>query len=306
MNCLYCRAKNNEDEHRCRVCGRRLQSAPARRAPDTYPVEGSLAPKADIDEARVPSAIADKPSVRPPVASPVAAAAAAGAGVSAPSQGVLFPSKVLPFPGGVHDDGRPVRPKVNKRATGQLRQQAQLPEKSVPVQPQLDFKEASVRHSREPRRLRTTVEAAISCDAPVATPMHRAVAAAFDWSMILIAFGIFVAAFHFAGGTLPAGRNTGLAFAGVLAVITLFYAALWSLAGGGTAGMRLMRLQTINFDGFPPDSRERGIRFFGVLLSYASGGLGLLWALVDEESLAWHDHISKTFPTIVPRGGQRR
>jgi hypothetical protein len=24
----------------------------------------------------------------------------------------------------------------------------------------------------------------------------------------------------------------------------------------------------------------------------------LVWALVDEESLTWHDHISKTFPTI--------
>ena len=27
------------------------------------------------------------------------------------------------------------------------------------------------------------------------------------------------------------------------------------------------------------------------------GGLGLVWALVDEENLTWHDHISKTFPT---------
>jgi len=23
----------------------------------------------------------------------------------------------------------------------------------------------------------------------------------------------------------------------------------------------------------------------------------LVWALVDEENLTWHDHISKTFPT---------
>ena len=26
---------------------------------------------------------------------------------------------------------------------------------------------------------------------------------------------------------------------------------------------------------------------------------GLIWALVDEESLTWHDHISKTFPTTA-------
>jgi hypothetical protein len=24
-----------------------------------------------------------------------------------------------------------------------------------------------------------------------------------------------------------------------------------------------------------------------------------VWALVDEESLTWHDHISKTFPTLA-------
>ena len=29
-----------------------------------------------------------------------------------------------------------------------------------------------------------------------------------------------------------------------------------------------------------------------------SAGLGLLWSLADEESLTWHDHMSKTFPTI--------
>jgi len=28
------------------------------------------------------------------------------------------------------------------------------------------------------------------------------------------------------------------------------------------------------------------------VLSMASAGLGLVWALVDEENLTWHDHIS--------------
>ncbi len=34
-------------------------------------------------------------------------------------------------------------------------------------------------------------------------------------------------------------------------------------------------------------------------LSLMAGGIGLLWGLVDEETLTWHDHISKTFPTPV-------
>jgi len=33
-------------------------------------------------------------------------------------------------------------------------------------------------------------------------------------------------------------------------------------------------------------------------LSLCSAGLGLIWSLADEEGLTWHDHMSKTFPTI--------
>ncbi|MBM3776276.1 MAG: hypothetical protein FJW37_14110, partial [Acidobacteria bacterium] len=59
-----------------------------------------------------------------------------------------------------------------------------------------------------PRRLKTRVDAAISCDAPVATPWHRAVASAFDLAMILVAFGMFLLALYFTGARLPFNRAT--------------------------------------------------------------------------------------------------
>jgi uncharacterized RDD family membrane protein YckC len=62
--------------------------------------------------------------------------------------------------------------------------------------------------------------------------------------------------------------------------------------------MRWTQLRLINFDGFVPEPRERLIRYLGACLSFAAAGLGVLWSLVDEESLTWHDHISKTFPTL--------
>jgi hypothetical protein len=34
--------------------------------------------------------------------------------------------------------------------------------------------------------------------------------------------------------------------------------------------------------------------------------LGLLWALVDEETLSWHDHSSKTFLTSYTEQAGRR
>ena len=62
--------------------------------------------------------------------------------------------------------------------------------------------------------------------------------------------------------------------------------------------MRFTDLQLITFDGFEVDARSRALRFVSTWLSFCSAGLGLLWAVADEENLTWHDHISKTFPTI--------
>jgi uncharacterized RDD family membrane protein YckC len=78
----------------------------------------------------------------------------------------------------------------------------------------------------------------------------------------------------------------------------MLYGLIWAIAGRETAGMRLTDLQLITFDGFEVDSRSRALRFASTWLSFCSGGLGLLWAVADEENLTWHDHISKTFPTI--------
>jgi hypothetical protein len=62
--------------------------------------------------------------------------------------------------------------------------------------------------------------------------------------------------------------------------------------------MHCTRLRLTNFDGFPAEPGQRALRFLGTCLSMATCGAGLLWALVDEESLTWQDHISKTFPTF--------
>ena len=150
-----------------------------------------------------------------------------------------------------------------------------------------------------PRPLTTTVEAVIYCDAPVATPVHRAVGCALDFSIVVLAIGWFLGTFRVCVGEFEKiDLYTGLGFGGAFLCIALFYGLLWVLAGSETAGQRWTNLRLINFDGSPIDRRERGIRFAAACLSLCSAGLGLLWSLADEESLTWHDHMSKTFPTI--------
>jgi uncharacterized RDD family membrane protein YckC len=141
------------------------------------------------------------------------------------------------------------------------------------------------------------VEAVIYCEAPVALPTHRLIAAAFDASMVLISLGLFLGIFFIAGGALAFSKQNIPFFLGILALLAMVYRILWCIADGDTPGMRFAGLRLVDFDGCKPDREQRGMRQIAGLLSLFSAGLGLLWALVDEESLTWHDHISKTFPT---------
>jgi uncharacterized RDD family membrane protein YckC len=137
----------------------------------------------------------------------------------------------------------------------------------------------------------------IYCDAPVALPAHRIIAAAVDLSMVLVALGVFLGIFFLSGGEMVLNRQTVPVLIGVAAVIALFYRFLWCIANGDTPGMRFAGLRLVDFDGRAPDRDQRGMRQVASVLSLISAGLGLVWALVDEENLTWHDHISKTFPT---------
>lgn len=149
-----------------------------------------------------------------------------------------------------------------------------------------------------PRRLKTNVEAVIYCDAPVATPRHRAIASALDGGIVLAAFSVFLTVFRFLAGGITLNGRTLPVFVAAFALIAGFYGFVWVLAARETAGMRCAHLRLIDFDGFPPDTRSRIIRYAGSWLSFCTVGTGLLWALVDEESLTWQDHMSRTFPTL--------
>jgi uncharacterized RDD family membrane protein YckC len=143
----------------------------------------------------------------------------------------------------------------------------------------------------------SAVEPVIFCDSPVALQVHRLIAAAFDLSMIFIAVGLFLLIFYVAGGQIVLNKQTIPLCVGIASVFYLFYETLWCLADGDTAGMRLARLRLVNFDGRTPDREQRLYRMAAGFLSVLSLGLGVLWSLVDEEALTWHDHMSKTFPT---------
>ncbi|MBZ5609015.1 MAG: RDD family protein [Acidobacteriia bacterium] len=269
MECRYCQASNSEDEHRCRRCGRRLRmtpvyvataAAPALR-PESQPVAALRPAIADPAPARTLKPITYQPS--------------------------LFTSRelprVVPFetiaPGSIEAPPRKVSPSLPR----------QRPRKVVAGQQSLEFS-PNVRSPRAP-------EGAIYCDAPVAIPTHRALAAALDGSIILISLALFTITFRLFGGQVILNAKTAPLFLAVVGALVVCYRLLWCFAEEDSPGMRWSHLMLINFDGQAPNRQQRISRAASGFLSLAAGGLGLLWAIADEETLTWHDHISKTFPT---------
>jgi len=140
-------------------------------------------------------------------------------------------------------------------------------------------------------------EGVIYCDARVASLEHRSLAAFVDFTVVALALGAFVGTLYGFGGEVVLSRQSTPVYI-MIAVITVFlYRLLWCLGNGDSPGMRTMQLRLVDLDGRRPNRRQRFLRLFSGWLSVLAAGLGLLWALADEESLTWHDHISRTFPT---------
>jgi uncharacterized RDD family membrane protein YckC len=273
MTCRHCHAVNADDIHRCFRCGRRLAGY-ARPAPDDYPTIGSTA--LDLETA---------PQSRPVMAVE-----------EAPIPHIHRIEYQRPLFSGVHrvmelpvPVARPKRQNTSatrRTRTGQHAVRGKAMSQNA-AQQSLEFDDLSTQESVP----------LIYCDAPVANPLHRAAAGFLDASMILVSLALFLVTFEMCGGEVMLSATTAPLYAGILAVLALFYKLLFCVCGSDTPGMVWTQLRLLNFDGHIPDRDERVQRMFGSFLAYTVGGLGMVWALVDEEQLAWHDHISKTFPT---------
>jgi uncharacterized RDD family membrane protein YckC len=225
----------------------------------------------------------------PPLSRPLAAR---------PVQRALFAdpnAKVVAFDTYAAAPGKPKAPA--KPRAGKTRAVS----RRVETQGELEFLPAA---TNGPRKLGTTVDAVIFCDAPVATRLHRALAASLDWSMVLIGYGLLLLSYHLAGGEFLLNKVGFVVMGAGLLLVAFTYGFFFAFAGGETCGMRWTQVRLLNFDGFPPDRKQRMLRFFASCMSILSCGLGLFWALGDEESLTWPDHMSHTFPT--PRGLEDR
>jgi uncharacterized RDD family membrane protein YckC len=79
------------------------------------------------------------------------------------------------------------------------------------------------------------------------------------------------------------------------AMLWAVFQYLFLVYSGATPGMRLLRLRLSDFDRRIPDRGTRRWRAMAMALSAVSLGLGFLWCLLDEDTLCWHDRITRTY-----------
>jgi uncharacterized RDD family membrane protein YckC len=80
-----------------------------------------------------------------------------------------------------------------------------------------------------------------------------------------------------------------------IAVIAALYHGLFYAFSKGTPGMSYANISLCTFDGKRPTRAQRFGRLGALLLSVLPVGLGVVWAMFDEDHLSWHDRLSQTY-----------
>jgi uncharacterized RDD family membrane protein YckC len=124
---------------------------------------------------------------------------------------------------------------------------------------------------------------------------RRLMALVVDASLVLAVFLSVATRFASHAMQMPGPRI--LELGAVLAVFAIgaVYETMFLVLARATPGMRYAGIALRTFDGRIPRRAERWGRLMALLLSVLPLGLGLVWALFDDDHLMGHDRLSKTY-----------
>lgn len=127
-------------------------------------------------------------------------------------------------------------------------------------------------------------------------PMQQRLLAALVDAGLIVA--VACGAAYWAAGhlhALPTMRTAEMGALGLMAGLGAAYFALFLLLAGTTPGMRYAGLRLLDFDNERPSREQMRGRLLAMALSLLPVGLGMIWALFDDEGLSWHDRLSRTY-----------
>jgi RDD family len=146
---------------------------------------------------------------------------------------------------------------------------------------------------QEPKR--PGIDMPLQC-APVGL---RIVAALTDGLIISIAATLFGLVFWKVTEFRPPNLQILGISGGIFFVFWAAYQYLLIVYSARTPGLLLARLELARFDGMPAKRSLRRWRVLASFLSAVSLGMGYVWVFLDEDSLCWHDRITRTY--LAPR-----
>jgi uncharacterized RDD family membrane protein YckC len=123
----------------------------------------------------------------------------------------------------------------------------------------------------------------------------RVMAAVVDGALITGAFlaAAMVAATHVS--QLPPLKGIEIGSVLALVGIAVLYQALFLTLAEGTLGMKYAHIALCTFTDDSPSAAQRRRRLMALTLSLLPVGLGVAWAIFDDDHLTWHDRLSGTY-----------
>ena len=134
-----------------------------------------------------------------------------------------------------------------------------------------------------------------------ASILRRLVAAAVDVFFVASASAMFGAIFWWIVGFRPPMLQLSGLSVGLPMTLWAAYQYLLVVHSGHTPGLWLARLHLASLNGSSVTRSKRRWRVLASFLSAASLGLGYLWVLIEQDSLAWHDRMTGTCLRVKPR-----
>jgi uncharacterized RDD family membrane protein YckC len=132
--------------------------------------------------------------------------------------------------------------------------------------------------------------------APQTAPLElRLMAAAVDFLMVGFAFVLFAGVTEHFAHRIPTGIPAAIAGAATFATLYPLYELLFFTLSDQTPGMRYARIGFCTLSDENPSRAAIRRRILAQLIAICPFGLGILWALLDEDGLGWHDRISKMY-----------
>ncbi|HEX2917934.1 MAG TPA: RDD family protein [Edaphobacter sp.] len=135
----------------------------------------------------------------------------------------------------------------------------------------------------------------------VAPVSLRLMSAMVDLCIVIAAFVVFAGvAVKTTSHLIPGGIQMGvptaaISTAGSIVLLGLLYQILFFTFSDATPGMRYARIGLCTMTDENPTRAAMRRRILALVLSSASLGMGVLWALLDDERLGWHDRISRMY-----------